>query len=39
MTGYKPNCDNCFKCGTCRGNGTIEETRSGQAPDGTGKSG
>lgn len=35
MAGYNPSCNNCFKCGTCRGNGTIRETRSGQKPDGT----
>lgn len=23
MPGYDPNCDNCFKCMTCRGDGTI----------------
>lgn len=28
MPGYNPNCDNCFKCLTCRGNGSLEETRS-----------
>jgi DnaJ-class molecular chaperone len=27
MPGYSPNCDNCFKCLTCRGDGTIHETR------------
>jgi hypothetical protein len=27
MAGYNPNCGNCFKCLTCRGNGTIEQTR------------
>lgn len=27
MPGYNPNCDNCFKCMTCRGDGTIYETR------------
>lgn len=35
MTGYNPNCDNCFKRATCRGDGTIQEVRSGQAPDGS----
>lgn len=28
MAGYDPNCDNCFKCLYCRGDGTIYETRS-----------
>lgn len=28
MTGYNPRCSNCFKCGTCKGDGTIYETRS-----------
>lgn len=28
MTGYNPRCNNCFKCGTCKGDGTIYETRS-----------
>lgn len=35
MPGYNPRCGNCFKCMTCRGNGSYEETRSGQRPDGT----
>jgi DnaJ-class molecular chaperone len=28
MTGYNPNCQNCFKCMTCRGDGTIMQTKS-----------
>lgn len=28
MTGYDPNCNNCFKCLTCKGNGWIEQTRN-----------
>lgn len=27
MPGYDPNCDNCFKCLTCRGDGTVITTR------------
>ena len=27
MPGYNPNCPNCFKCLTCKGNGSLEETR------------
>jgi len=28
MPGYNPNCNNCFKCLTCHGDGTIDMTRS-----------
>lgn len=28
LPGYDPNCQNCFKCLTCRGDGTVYETRS-----------
>jgi DnaJ-class molecular chaperone len=28
MAGYDPSCPNCHRCGTCRGDGTVEETRS-----------
>jgi hypothetical protein len=35
MAGYNPNCDNCFKCGTCRGEGTIMKPVSRRKPDGT----
>jgi len=24
MTGYNPRCDNCFKCLTCKGDGTVK---------------
>lgn len=27
MASYEPSCPNCFKCGTCRGDGTIYDTR------------
>lgn len=27
MQGYDPNCDNCFKCLTCRGDGTVMEPK------------
>lgn len=35
MAGYNPSCPNCRKCMTCRGNGTIKETKSGRKPDGS----
>ena len=25
MAGYDPNCDNCFKCLVCKGNGYVDE--------------
>lgn len=28
MPGYDPNCPNCFKCMTCRGDGTVMQTRN-----------
>jgi DnaJ-class molecular chaperone len=28
VRGYNPNCSNCFKCMTCRGDGTVMQTRS-----------
>lgn len=28
MPGYDPSCQNCFKCMTCKGDGTVERTRS-----------
>jgi DnaJ-class molecular chaperone len=28
MPGYNPNCPNCHKCPTCRGDGTIDTTKS-----------
>lgn len=27
MPGYNPRCDNCFRCMTCHGDGTVNETR------------
>lgn len=27
MPGYDPNCDNCFKCFTCKGTGVVKRTR------------
>lgn len=33
MPGYNPNCNNCAKCNTCRGNGTIEKTVQEKASD------
>lgn len=27
MAGYSPNCNNCFKCMTCRGEGYVDEPR------------
>jgi hypothetical protein len=28
MPGYNPNCQNCMKCFTCRGDGTIMLAKS-----------
>lgn len=28
MPGYNPSCPNCFKCMTCKGDGTVRRTRS-----------
>lgn len=28
MPGYDPNCPNCHRCLTCRGDGTIMQTKS-----------
>jgi DnaJ-class molecular chaperone len=28
MPGYNPNCNNCFKCMTCKGDGTVMTTKS-----------
>lgn len=35
MANYDPNCSRCLRCMTCRGNGTIRTTRSGQRGNGT----
>ena len=35
MAGYNPNCSKCLKCMTCKGNGTVRTTRSGDRPDGS----
>lgn len=35
MASYDPKCNSCRMCMTCRGNGTVRETQSGQRPDGT----
>ena len=24
MPGYDPNCDNCFRCVVCKGDGTVQ---------------
>ncbi len=28
MPGYNPKCNSCFKCMTCKGDGTVYTTRS-----------
>lgn len=33
MTGYNPNCNNCFRCLSCRGEGTVTTTRSDRGVD------
>lgn len=35
MAGYNPSCSSCRKCMTCRGNGTVKETKSGQKGSGS----
>jgi hypothetical protein len=34
MTGYNPNCDNCHRCGTCQGDGTVQTAKSDRGESG-----
>lgn len=34
MPGYDPRCNNCFRCSTCHGEGTVQVAKSGRGESG-----